>query len=121
MNPTDIAFTISTIVLAVVLYFAFRSYFRRQEEERLQDLRNAIENAARHGMIEGMNHAFIAAAAVYPIPNVHGFAEACRRCGAIAAIMTDPRAEYWSCRECNHRNPAPLPTRLNLTAKHDDA
>lgn len=152
MNPGNLVFTITILALGVANYYAARSYFRarkataaaraelhRQETAKaaLADLKReeiatAIRNARRAGYLQGCDHAMSiwgAHARTINQMHVHGFAEACRKCGLVTLNLISASEEYWSCHQCQHRNPAPLPRHLQARetaaetpdpAKHDD-
>jgi formamidopyrimidine-DNA glycosylase len=133
MTPIDIVFTVIILALGVANYYAARSYFRWRRataaaaaELQRQETATAIRNARRAGYLQGSDRTMqIWGAHVRTINqmDMHGFAETCRKCGTITLSLISTAEEYWSCDQCQHRNPAPLPPHMRTqpAATHDPA
>lgn len=96
------------IILALVAGMGGMLAARERERGRVAA---AIDRARHRGVLHGMNLGWIhhgrAMAEIRRIP-VHGFAGECAECHTVFGIIAETSDEYWNCRSCGHRNPAPL-------------
>lgn len=135
MNASQIgeiaATLLGSIGIGLIIAHVHDLWKERREKGR-EDIANAIRNARRAGYLQGANNTMTVwgahARAIQGV-DLHGFAEDCRKCGLITLSLIPASEEYWTCKSCQHRNPAPLPPRLRSQqggtpnpdpAKHDD-